>query len=50
VRRFYGGAFPSNVASLELARRLGFRELADIEYHRILLVRRWRLRRVSSRG
>jgi L-amino acid N-acyltransferase YncA len=50
IRRFYGGAFPSNVASLELARSIGFRELADIEYRRILLARRWRVHRMNADG
>lgn len=50
IRRFYGGAFPSNTASLELARRVGFRELADVEYRRVLLARRWRYLRVRDDG
>jgi GNAT superfamily N-acetyltransferase len=36
VRMFYGGALAGNLASLKLARRVGFKEFVDIRYTRIL--------------
>ena len=32
----YGGALAENIASLKLARRVGFQEFVDIRYIRIL--------------
>lgn len=35
IKRLYGGALRSNIASLKLARRIGFKEFADVYYRRI---------------
>jgi GNAT superfamily N-acetyltransferase len=36
VRKFYGGAQVENIASLKLARRVGFVEFADMQYRKVL--------------
>jgi RimJ/RimL family protein N-acetyltransferase len=49
IHRFYGGTFPSNTAAIRFQQRLGFRELADIQYTRVLIWRWWRcLRRPGT--
>lgn len=47
-RRLYGGTLASNVASLSLARSVGFTELADIHYHKNCGFERWRYKRVRG--
>jgi len=42
VKRFYGGARIDNEASLALARRVGFREFAEIRFTRVVRAKRWR--------
>ncbi len=42
IKKFFGGTLVSNIASLELARRVGFRELKDIQFIRILGYKMWR--------
>lgn len=48
VRWFYGGAMRNNEASLKLARRVGFRELFDIRFRRVLTYRTWRFAKVRA--
>ena len=50
VRLFYGGALPFNIASLKLARRVGFQEILDVHYRRVLgFYKRWRYVRLAQR-
>lgn len=48
IRTLYGGTLSSNLASLKLTRRVGFRELVDLHYIKILNVETWRFRRVRK--
>jgi hypothetical protein len=48
IRMFYGGAPIDNLASLALARRVGFQEFAEIRFTRIIRVRRWRCVRIGA--
>lgn len=48
VKRLYGGALTSNVGSLKLARKVGFREIIDIHYFRILGRDIWRYKKVQQ--
>lgn len=41
VKRFYGGALLGNEASLKLARKTGFKEIADIHFQKILGYKKW---------
>jgi GNAT superfamily N-acetyltransferase len=45
-RRLYGGTLPSNVASLSLARSVGFQEIADVHYRKLFSLEKWRYKRV----
>ena len=45
-RRLYGGTSPSNLASLALARKVGFREIVDLTYVKILGFKFWTYRKV----
>lgn len=47
IRRFYGGTLPSNRANLALSRKVGFQEIADIRYRKVLHARRWQVKRVG---
>jgi GNAT superfamily N-acetyltransferase len=47
-RRLYGGTLRSNVASLNLARAVGFKEIGDIHYRKILSIEKWRFERVRG--
>lgn len=47
TRRLYGGTYRWNVPALKLARRLGFRELADGHYRRVLTFKFWSWTRVG---
>jgi ribosomal protein S18 acetylase RimI-like enzyme len=47
-KRLYGGALTSNVGSLKLARKVGFREIIDIHYFRILGRDIWRYKKVKQ--
>ncbi|MEW6749458.1 MAG: GNAT family N-acetyltransferase [Candidatus Latescibacterota bacterium] len=42
VRFFYGGTLAYNAASLALARKVGFRQIAEVRYRRLLHRPRWR--------
>lgn len=48
IRKFYGGALIDNIASLKLARRVGFREFVEIRYTRVLRSRKWRYVKVRD--
>jgi GNAT superfamily N-acetyltransferase len=47
-KRLYGGALTSNIASLKLARKVGFREIVDLHYMRIFGHDIWRYKRVKQ--
>lgn len=47
-RRLYGGTLRSNTASLALTRSVGFTEIADIHYRKILSFKKWRYKRVRG--
>jgi GNAT superfamily N-acetyltransferase len=42
IQEFYGGALRSNRASLKLAEKVGFREVADVHFIKILGRKTWR--------
>lgn len=46
LRRLYGGTLVTNSASLALARSVGFQEIADVHYRKILSFKKWRYERV----
>jgi len=48
IRRLYGGTLRSNTASLALTRSVGFREIGDIHYRKILSFEKWRYKRVRG--
>jgi GNAT superfamily N-acetyltransferase len=48
IRRLYGGTLRSNIASLKLARSVGFKEISDIHYRKFLSLEKWRYRRVRG--
>lgn len=48
IRKFYGGALCDNVASLKLARRVGFHEFVEIRYTRVLRSHKWRYVKVGN--
>lgn len=48
VEKIYGGAQISNTASLKLARKVGFRELADIQYVKVLSKEKYYCKRVRA--
>jgi len=41
IKRFYGGTLISNIPSLRLARKVGFRYLVDVRYIKVFNFRRW---------
>ncbi len=43
--RLYGGTLCSNTASLRLTRSVGFKEIGDIHYRKLLSFERWRYKR-----
>lgn len=47
-RKFYGGTLSNNQANLRLTRKVGFKEIADIRYMKLLTMERWRLERVRD--
>ena len=46
IRKFYGGTLWNNKANLRLTRKVGFRELFDIEYRKILTMESWKYLRI----
>ena len=47
-RRLYGGTLQSNIASLSLARSVGFKEISDVHYRKLLSFEKWRYKRVRG--
>jgi GNAT superfamily N-acetyltransferase len=48
VQWFYGGTLPNNSAALALARSVGFTELGDLCYRRIVGRQRWTYQRITN--
>jgi len=48
IRKFYGGTLPSNIANRKLSKKVGFREIADIHYRKVLGSRNWFVKRVRD--
>ena len=48
ILRLYGGTLRSNIASLSLARSVGFREIGDIHYRKFLSFEKWHCKRVRG--
>ena len=48
IRRLYGGTLRSNIASLTLARSVGFKEIGDIHYRKFFSFEKWRYKRVRG--
>ena len=46
IRRLYGGTLRSNTASLALTRSVGFKEIGDIHYRKVLSFQKWWYTRV----
>jgi GNAT superfamily N-acetyltransferase len=46
IRRFYGGTLPSNEAALRLTRSVGFQEIGDIHYRKLLSREKWHFKRI----
>jgi len=43
--KFYGGTLSNNKANLQLSRKVGFKEIADIRYSQCFTKKRWSCRR-----
>jgi GNAT superfamily N-acetyltransferase len=48
IRRLYGGTLQSNIASLKLARAVGFKEMGDIHYRKFFSFEKWQYKRVRG--
>ncbi len=48
IRRLYGGTLCSNAASLRLTRSVGFKEIVDIDYRKLLSFKNWRYKRIRG--
>ena len=48
IRKFYGGTVPYNIANRKLSKKVGFREIADIRYRKVLGSRNWSVKRVRD--
>jgi GNAT superfamily N-acetyltransferase len=48
IHRLYGGTLRSNTAALRLTRAVGFREIGDIHYQKILSFQEWRFERLRK--
>ena len=48
IRKFYGGTLPSNIANRKLSKKVGFREIADIHYRKVLNSTNWFVKRVRD--
>lgn len=46
IRRLYGGTLVSNLASLKLTRRVGFQEIVDVIYTKVLHFESWHYKRL----
>ena len=47
-KRLYGGTLSLNVASLKLSRRVGFQEILEVHYTRVLGFQAWRYEKVRK--
>ena len=47
IVRLYGGTLTSNTVSLKLARRVGFREIEEIDYRSIIGHKTWHYRKIG---
>ena len=47
IRKFYGGALTDNIASLKLARRVGFHEFVEVRYTRVFRFKKWQYVKVQ---
>jgi GNAT superfamily N-acetyltransferase len=47
IKKLYGGTLRSNHGALKLMRRVGFSELADVTYTRIIEMQRWEYTRLA---
>jgi GNAT superfamily N-acetyltransferase len=41
IRKLYGGTLPTNAAALGLARKTGFKQIADVTYYRLFHAKNW---------
>lgn len=48
IRKFYGGTLPSNITNRKLSKKVGFREIADIHYRKVLGSTSWCVKRVRD--
>jgi RimJ/RimL family protein N-acetyltransferase len=48
ISKFYGGTLPSNIANRKLSKKVGFQEIADIHYRKILNSKKWSVKRVRD--
>lgn len=48
IHRLYGGTLRSNTAALKLTRAVGFKEIGDIHYLKILSFQEWRFERLRK--
>jgi len=48
IKKFYGGTLPLNIANRKLSGKVGFQEIADIHYQRLLNNRTWRYTRIRD--
>lgn len=48
VTRFYGGTLPLNIANRKLSKKVGFEEIADIRYRRVLGNKSWEYKRLDD--
>ncbi len=48
IGKIYGGTQISNLASLNLARKVGFKEIADVQYLKILNKKKLRFKRIKN--
>ena len=48
IRKFYGGTLPSNIANRKLSKKVGFQEIADIHYRKVLGSKNWLVKRVRD--
>lgn len=48
VKKFYGGTLPLNIANRKLSKKVGFQEIADIHYRKVLGSKSWFVKRVHD--
>ena len=48
IRRLYGGTLRSNTVSLKLSKAVGFKEICDIHYRKMLFIENWQFRRLRK--